>query len=155
MSTTESSSNRKSPFAKAGRALSEAGGLLRAPYRIPSLFSRLLSDEFQAAFQNRHLYSYASTNVPTEDALRSLLKWILQAQKTDGGIAAYYSLLTGYACSYPEVTGYLIPTLYDIAENLKGTTGESAARESAERATAWLLSLQMPSGAFPGGLHVR
>jgi len=153
MNSPQSSSSRKSTFAKAGRALSEAGSLLRAPYRIPPLLSRLVSDELHAAFQNRHLYSYASTNVPTEDALPSLLNWILLAQKTDGGIAAYYSLLTGYANSYPEVTGYLIPTLYDVAENLKGTTSEAAARESAERATTWLLSLQMPSGAFPGGLH--
>ena len=153
MSSPESSSNRKSTFAKAGRALSEASGLLRAPYRIPSLLSRLVSDELHATFQNRHLYSYASTNVPTEIALHSLLNWILQAQKADGGIAAYYSLLTGYSASYPEVTGYLIPTLYDVAENLKGTTSEAAARECAERATRWLLSLQMPSGAFPAGLH--
>ena len=29
----------------------------------------------------------------------------------------YYSLLTGYSDSYPEVTGYIIPTLYDFGRD--------------------------------------
>jgi hypothetical protein len=78
-----------------------------------------------------------------------LLRWILDAQRPDSGIAAYYSLLTGYSASYPEVTGYIIPTLYDFAR----ATGDHAPLAAAERATQWLLSIQMPTGAFPGGLH--
>jgi hypothetical protein len=77
--------------------------------------------------------------------------WILKAQRSDGGIAAYYSLLTGYSDSYPEVTGYIIPTLYDCeAQPLR-----ASARHAAGLATHWLLALQMPSGAFPGGLYRR
>jgi hypothetical protein len=78
-----------------------------------------------------------------------LLRWILDAQRPDGGIAAYYSLLTGYSESYPEVTGYIVPTLYDFARIDRDDRAVSVAR----RATRWLLSLQMPTGAFPGGLH--
>jgi hypothetical protein len=133
------------------RALTEAAGLLRAPQRVVSLFSKLASDELHTTFEHRHLYSYVATTVPTADALRSVISWILQAQRPDGGIAAYYSLLSGYSDSYPEVTGYIIPTLYDFAH----ATGNEAASRTAERATQWLLSLQMPSGAFPGGLHDR
>jgi len=39
---------------------------------------------------------------------------------------------------YPEVTGYYIPTLYNWGE-----------RELARGCTRWLLSIQMPDGAFP------
>lgn len=131
------------------RVLTEAAGLLRAPQRVIPLFSKVVSDELRTTFGQRHLYSYAATTIPTADALRSVMDWILHAQRPDGGIAAYYSLLTGYSDSYPEVTGYIIPTLYDFAS----LTGDPAARHAAERATQWLLALQIPSGAFPGGLH--
>jgi hypothetical protein len=134
---------------KTVRALSEAVGLLRAPHRIIPLFSKLASDELRTTFEHRHLYSYVATTIPTAAALRSVVDWIFHAQRPDGGIAAYYSLLTGYSESYPEVTGYIIPTLYDFVR----LTGDRAARHAAYLATDWLLSLQMTSGAFPGGLH--
>ena len=134
---------------KTTRVLTEAAGLLRAPERIIPLFSKLASDELRTAFEHRHLYSYVATTIPTEDALRSVVDWIFRAQLPDGGIAAYYSLLTGYSESYPEVTGYIIPTLYDFGR----LTGDLVARHAIYLATDWLLSLQMTSGAFPGGLH--
>ncbi|HEY5070350.1 MAG TPA: hypothetical protein VII37_11180, partial [Candidatus Acidoferrum sp.] len=87
------------------RALNEAAALLRAPQRVIPLISRLASDELRTAFVPRHLYSYTATTVPTADALRTIIDWILRAQRADGGIAAYYSFLTGYSASYPEVTG--------------------------------------------------
>lgn len=131
------------------RALNETAGLVRAPQRVISLISKLAADEVRRTFAPRHLYSYATTTVQTANALQSVIDWILHAQQADGGIAAYYSFLTGYSASYPEVTGYIIPTLYDFAQ----ATGNEAVLDSAERATRWLLTLQMPSGAFPGGLH--
>jgi hypothetical protein len=129
------------------KALTEATGLLRAPQRVVPLVQKLASDKLRLTFEQRHLYSFTITKVATGDTLNLLLRWILSAQRPDGGIAAYYSLLTGYSVSYPEVTGYIIPTLYDLAHNHDGAT------LAAERATAWLLSLQMPMGAFPAGLH--
>jgi hypothetical protein len=131
------------------RALHEATGLLRGPRRVVPLIQRLVSDKLRITFEQRHLYSYATTKRASGDALNSLLRWILDAQRPDGGIAAYYSLLTGYSESYPEVTGYMVPTLYEFAR----VAGGDRAAVAAERATKWLLSLQMPLGAFPGGLH--
>ena len=110
---------------------------------------KLASDELETIFERRHLYSYATTTVASAEVLRSVIGWILKAQRDGGGIAAYYSLLTGYSQSYPEVTGYIIPTLYDYAR----ADGDESIRAAAGRATRWLLSLQMPAGAFPGGLH--
>ncbi|MGD0986657.1 MAG: prenyltransferase/squalene oxidase repeat-containing protein [Candidatus Sulfotelmatobacter sp.] len=134
---------------QATKALSEAAGLLRRPQRIFSLTRKLASDRLRLALQQRHLYSYANTKRDTQETLHLVLRWILDAQRADGGIAAYYSLLAGYSESYPEVTGYTVPTLYDFAR----VSGDDALIVAAERATAWLLSLQMSSGAFPGGLH--
>src|SRR5260370_39637341 len=87
--------------------------------------------------------------MPAGAGLALGVDWIFQAQRRDGGLAAYYSLLTGYSESYPDVTGYIIPTLYDFGR----LTGDLVARHAAYLATDWLLSLQMTSGAFPGGLH--
>jgi hypothetical protein len=147
--TANSDDNVKA--AQLARALSEACGLLRGPQRIGPLVLKLVSDKWRITFEPRHLYGYSKTTQPSEQTLNALLRWILHAQRTDGGIAAYYSLLTGYSESYPEVTGYIVPTLYDFAS----MANASAAVAAAERAIQWLLSLQMSSGAFPGGLHGR
>jgi len=131
------------------KALMELSGLLRAPQRIPTLVFKLATDELRTGVEQHHLYSYVNTTLSSMDTLRSVVGWIFAAQGGDGGIAAYYSLLRGYSESYPEVTGYIIPTLYDYACE----TGDERGRRSAESAVRWLISLQMPSGAFPGGLH--
>src|SRR6202166_3793538 len=149
MSSPESSSSRNFMTTKTVRALTEAAGLLRAPRRVVPLLSKLASDELRTAFEHRHLYSYVASTIPTADALRSVVDWIFRAQRPDGGIAAYYSLLTGYSESYPEVTGFIIPTLYDFGR----LTGDLVARHAIYLATDWLVSLQTTSGAFPAGLH--
>jgi hypothetical protein len=134
---------------KIAKALTEATGLLRGPQRAVPLIQKLVSDKLRVTFEQRHLYSYTTTKRASGETLNSLLRWILNTQRPDGGIAAYYSLLTGYSESYPEVTGYIVPTLYDFAR----AVGDDRAIAAAEKATRWLLLLQMPTGAFPGGLH--
>ena len=136
---------------KAAKAAREAAGLLRAPQRVLALMSRVISDRLKTSFQQQNLYSYASATRQSSDALQSVIRWIVNAQREDGGIAAFYGLMSGYSASYPEVTGYIIPTLYDFAH----LTGDQSVVAVAERATQWLLSLQMPSGAFPGGLKAQ
>ncbi|MCP5002594.1 MAG: hypothetical protein GY941_01390, partial [Planctomycetes bacterium] len=46
--------------------------------------------------------------------------WLGRAQdhsaSADGGVARHYSLVTGWAPSYPETTGYIIPTMLDYAK---------------------------------------
>lgn len=136
------------------KAIGEGAGLVRAPQRVIPLVRRIAGDALRASFEQRHLYSYTKTKRESADVLKATIGWIRAAQRADGGIAAYYSLLSGYSASYPEVTGYVIPTLYDYAR----WSGDGDANVVAERATDWLLSLQqgstqMDSGAFPAGLQ--
>jgi hypothetical protein len=144
---------------RTARVLTEAAGLLRGPHRVVPLIERLAHDRIRVTFDRRHLYSYATTTRATGDALGLQIRWLLDAQRSDGGIAAYYSLLTGYSESYPEVTGYVIPTLFDYSQlgflhsDSAPPTRHETASAAAERAIQWLLSLQMPTGAFPGGFH--
>jgi hypothetical protein len=143
----------------AAKALTEAAGLARAPQRVVPLIQRLAQDKVRVTFERRHLYSYATTTRLTSEALGLLIRWLLDAQRADGGIAAYYSLLKGYSESYPEVTGYIIPTLFDYSHSgyshsdFAHSMKDETATVAAERAIQWLLSLQMSTGAFPGGLH--
>ncbi|HWC18810.1 MAG TPA: prenyltransferase/squalene oxidase repeat-containing protein [Terriglobales bacterium] len=138
------------PVASRGaKAIGQAVGLARRPQRLVPLLWKLAADGARSTFEQRHLYSYSSTGVPSDRALKVVVQWILDAQRGDGGIAAYYGLLDGYSESYPEVTGYIIPTLYDYAR----LTRDDAILCAADRAAQWLTGLQMPSGAFPGGLQ--
>ncbi len=149
VSPHQSSSRDHVAMAQLARLPIEAAGLLRAPQRVFPLMQKIASDAVRIIFERSHLYSYTKTKKNTADALMSLFQWIFNAQRLDGGIAAYYCLLTGYSESYPEVTGYIIPTLYEFAR----ATNNDDAVVAAERATDWLLSLQMPDGAFPAGLQ--
>ncbi len=133
---------------RVARGLKEVTGLLRGPQRVVPVIQKLVSDRIRLTLEQRHLYSYTTTKRDSRDVLQSLLQWIIEAQRSDGGIAAYYSLLAGYSKSYPEVTGYIIPTLYEVARVTKSDTAVVAA----EKATRWLLSLQMSTGSFPRGL---
>jgi uncharacterized protein YyaL (SSP411 family) len=63
----------------------------------------------------------ASASLCTERHLYETVAWIQRAYRrgSDGGIPAYYDLLRGrWRPSYPETTGYVIPTLYACATRL-------------------------------------
>ena len=85
-------------------------------------------------------------------AIRSAAQWICRAQENsvsnDGGIARHYSLNTGWGASYPETTGYLIPTLIDCAKFFD----DSALTGRVDSMLRFLLNLQFADGAFPGGM---
>jgi len=65
----------------------------------------------------------------------------------DGGVARHYSLVSGWGTSYPETTGYIIPTMLAYAKLQR----DKAARGRAERMLDWLVSIQLPNGGFQGG----
>ena len=79
------------------------------------------------------------------------IAWLARAQdhsKTrDGGVARHYSLVDGWGASYPETTGYIIPTMIDYG--MERSSGETIDR--ARRMLDWLVSIQFPEGGFQGG----
>ena len=84
--------------------------------------------------------------VPSAAAHRALA-WIAHAQDTvgSGGVGSYD--FSGWSRGYPEVTGYIIPTIWDYAR----ATGREDLRRRAVRMADWELSIQQPCGGWEGG----
>jgi hypothetical protein len=72
------------------------------------------------------------------------LGWIGRAQdmsaSNDGGVARDYHVGKGWATSYPETTGYIVPTMLAAGEEAR-----------ARRMLDWLCAIQLPDGGFQGG----
>ena len=75
-------------------------------------------------------------------------EWLLRAQQAtpDDGVSGAYSFEDGWVASYPETTGYIIPTLLGVAEYL----GDPRYRDRALAMAEWELGIQYPDGGFPG-----
>ncbi len=87
-----------------------------------------------------------------ERAVAEAVEWLGRAQdcsvSQDGGVARHYSLLKGWSASYPETTGYIVPTLLDYARR----TGRREVRDRARRMLDWLVAIQLPEGGFQAGM---
>jgi prenyltransferase/squalene oxidase-like repeat protein len=92
----------------------------------------------------------ADPGIPASVA--AALDWLGAAQdnslSSDGGIARDYSLVSGWRASYPETSGYIVPTL------LRGQPGRNrdVHRERARAVLDWLVSIQLDGGGFQGGV---
>jgi len=80
--------------------------------------------------------------------LEAAAGWLARAQdaQRDGGVSGRYHLGRGWSSSYPETTGYIVPTMLAL---------ESQARlagfhERAGRCIEFLLGTQLECGGFPG-----
>ncbi|HET7564475.1 MAG TPA: hypothetical protein VFJ96_05745 [Gemmatimonadaceae bacterium] len=92
-----------------------------------------------------------------EPHLLAAVDWLVRSQDAtpDDGFSRGYSLTWNlylhqrrWQPSYPETTGYLIPTLYELAR----VTDRPDLAQRAERAARWEATLQLPSGAVRGGV---
>jgi folate-dependent phosphoribosylglycinamide formyltransferase PurN len=100
---------------------------------------------FQVAHRNRN----RDVGLSDADHLVAAARWLARAQDVmqDGGVCGRYELAGGWTSSYPETTGYIVPTFLSLAQEL----GDDTFRARAARCIRFLLSLQLPGGAFPGG----
>lgn len=85
-------------------------------------------------------------------AVDEAIGWLCRAQDSstseDGGVARHFSLISGWSSSYPETTGYIVPTLLTCARR----RGDESLRMRARCMLDWLVSIQLPNGAFQGGV---
>lgn len=81
--------------------------------------------------------------------LAETFQWLRAAQDAgdDGGVAARYCLANGWLPSYPETTGYIIPTFLEYANIF----GDDDARDRALRMADWEIDVQLPCGAVQSG----
>ncbi len=122
---------------------------------IQRVFGRLLGigGRSQAAHAEarRDAMGLPQEDPGTERVLPAVMQWLCRAQdystSHDGGVARDYSLIDGWSTSYPETTGYIIPTFLEYAR----LTGDTEYRERALHMADWLVGIQLPSGAFQGG----
>lgn len=77
--------------------------------------------------------------------------WLCRAQDSsdDDGVPAYFDARRGtWAASYPETTGYIIPTFYRLA----AWSGSGDYRRRATRMALWESAIQLPCGAVQAGV---
>jgi uncharacterized protein YyaL (SSP411 family) len=82
--------------------------------------------------------------------LEAAAQWVLRAQAANGddGVAHSYDVRTrAWLASYPETTGYMIPTLYDYAAHF----GRPAYREAARKMALWEVEVQLDGGGVRAG----
>jgi len=80
-----------------------------------------------------------------DKALEHAIDWLLVSQKNmaDAGFGSYH-LINGWGQSYPETSGYIIPTLLQYAKR----TGDYKIAERALESADWLLTIQKSSGGW-------
>ncbi len=95
-------------------------------------------------------YARLHDNLDRVTHIREAAGWLKRAQDTgiDRGVAHSATLGAGFSTSYPETTGYIIPTFsLDLAEFFNDPEFERRAVEMGD----WEISVQMACGAVMGG----
>ena len=85
-----------------------------------------------------------------DEHLQAAAKWLLFAHKAtpDNGVSHSYDIRARqWSPSYPETTGYIIPTLYDYAQHFNAPECADAAYKMA----IWESEIQLPDGGVRAG----
>jgi hypothetical protein len=89
-----------------------------------------------------------SSHVTRGASLDGTLGWLLQAQDAtpDGGVSTGYAVGRGWLKSYPETTGYIMPTLLRHHELFGG----DELVDRVHRMARWEVDVQWDEGGIPG-----
>ena len=81
--------------------------------------------------------------------LDKAISWLIYAKNktSNGGISLGYSLISGWKPSYPETSGYIIPTIFNYIRSSKNRIHYKICKDIAN----WLIDLQLKNGSFPEG----
>ena len=79
------------------------------------------------------------------------MRWLSCAHDatSDGGVSIRYSLFRGWDSSYPETTGYIIPTFLKYYE----MAGDSSFKDRAMKMAEWEVFIQQEDGSYVAGAH--
>ena len=90
-----------------------------------------------------------NSNLDPDLHIAEAAAWLVRAQDfgNDQGVSYGAQLGQGFMASYPETTGYIIPTFLALA----GHYGDSEYLRRAVAMGNWEISVQMPSGAVMAG----
>ena len=93
--------------------------------------------------------SRTASGVDPRTRLVAAADWLSRAQDAtgDGGVSWAFRLHEGWRPSYPETTGYIVPTFLELSKALDAP----AFLDRAERAIGFLASVRLANGAFPAG----
>lgn len=116
-----------------------------------ALRERVLLPPAALAERRRDAAGLPAQDPGCERVLDALMDWLCRAQDSsasaDGGVARDYSLRNGWASSYPETTGYIVPTFLSYARRKR----RDDVRERARGMADWFVRIQLPGGGFQGG----
>ncbi len=120
--------------------------------QVAFLLKQATGKQLLSAELNKKIYlkSYVErVNAGTKwKALREAVAWLKVSQDAmaDDGFGTFY-LQEGWTSSYPETSGYIVPTLLKYSEIEKDDDAEERARKCLD----WLLNIQKPSGGWQSG----
>ncbi len=99
--------------------------------------------------RHRGVYTRPHSNLDVMAHVREAAGWLKRAQDfgDDRGVSYGTRFGAGFLESYPETTGYIIPTFFRLAEVLQDPDYERRAVEMGD----WEIEIQMESGAVMGG----
>jgi hypothetical protein len=123
---------------------------LYSKYFLKSAFSpesQFVVQDMKRFFMKKEVFRQVK-NYSEEEKKQSLdyaIDWLINAQKAnpDGGMGSYH-LFNKWSSSYPETTGYIIPTLIDYGKRYNHPEAIGAAKKAAE----FLQGIQKESGGW-------
>src|SRR6202035_2866617 len=129
-----------------------AGTTVYLYYGNPSAISTSSGD---ATFNFFDDFSYATAVSPAtiNTAIGKAISWIEHGQDAVTGGVSYYYDTSGpgwYPQGYPEVSGYILPTLYDTAtaNSTSNPTYAAQLRTRAKQIADWELTVQSADGSW-------
>jgi hypothetical protein len=86
------------------------------------------------------------------ESFEKSLNWLLRSIEINQGqgSSAYFHIVRGWSSPYPETTGYIIPTLWQVHDILP----DRHIDKIAIGLTDWLIKIQKKDGSFPQGLEL-
>jgi hypothetical protein len=122
--------------------------VIRSALDYARYFAHVLMDRDARTVLFAQRSDLPSGTVDDRAALQAVIDHLCrcQDQAGDAGLGSYH-LVHGYGPSYPETTGYIIPTFLAAADVL----GRVDLSERAIRAADWLRSIQRSDGGWQGG----